>query len=146
MWKLNAKPPAIVSYTNDMPDITVNAHTKGFYVRIRPDYMNDVGIHMHEYEHVKLFYYTLGLHLFLTRIRAYRLWNEARAYYKQSHYDDAHGNFLLKRQAAVIMATHDRYNFKMTESEIYNYLTEHFPHWYEDEELKLKIRAEGKSV
>jgi hypothetical protein len=47
--------PTIVRYTDNMPDKNA-AETRGFYVKVRNNRKDDIGIHHHEYEHVTQWY------------------------------------------------------------------------------------------
>lgn len=75
--------PHAVIYTNRLPS-GVAGRANGPLIRIRKNYRADMGLHAHEYEHVRQWYVTLGLHsvLYLTS-RRYRQWSEARAYAEQ---------------------------------------------------------------
>lgn len=75
--------PHLIFYTDNMPDTSAGL-TKGPIIRIRPAYKNDVGIHRHEYEHVRQWYVTLFTHSILYKFsRKYRMWSEAKAFAKQ---------------------------------------------------------------
>tara|TARA_R110002126_G_scaffold170799_3_gene319651 strand:+ start:921 stop:1304 length:384 start_codon:yes stop_codon:yes gene_type:complete len=84
-------------------DRVAHAATNAFVIRTNPLYKNNVGLYMHEYEHVKQFYFAwlmgsavvcfiympalpvaFGTHslLYLT-VKKYRKWCEVKAYRKQ---------------------------------------------------------------
>lgn len=76
--------PHIVTYTNNFEPQSVAGRANGPFVRIRPQYKADEGLHAHEYEHVRQWYLTLFLHPLLYRFsRKYRLWSEAHAFARQ---------------------------------------------------------------
>ena len=120
--KINWLPPALVRYTDDLPE-TVGGNAFGPYVRIRPEYKDDLGIHEHEFAHVQVFWLTLGLSLVLGNFKRFRLWNEGRAYLVQTKYPDRHGEFMTIEDAALRMAMHARYKFEMSYAAALAYLT-----------------------
>lgn len=72
-----------LKYTDNLPE-GVGGEARAFFVRIRPSYRNDVGIHRHEEEHVYQWWVTFGLHSLLYLVsKKYRLWSEVQAYRKQ---------------------------------------------------------------
>lgn len=69
-----------LKYTDDMPEGT-GGYARAWFIRIRPKYRDDIGIHRHEEEHVWQFWVTLGLHSLLYLLsKKYRLWAEVSAY------------------------------------------------------------------
>lgn len=72
--------PYFLKYTDDLPEGS-GGIAKGPFVRIRPKYKDDKGLHVHEEEHVWQFYVTLGLHNILYDVSdKYQKWSEAQAY------------------------------------------------------------------
>jgi hypothetical protein len=51
--------PHLTIYTDNLPP-NVGGTAQGFLVKIRPKYKDDVGIHNHEYKHVKQWYKALA--------------------------------------------------------------------------------------
>jgi hypothetical protein len=47
--------PHLTIYTDNLPP-NVGGTAQGFLVKIRPKYKDDIGIHNHEYQHVKQWY------------------------------------------------------------------------------------------
>lgn len=95
--------PVPVFYTDAMP-AGVAGQARLVAVRIRPAYRNDEGLHQHELAHVELFWLTLGLKIFLSLSKRFRIWNEARAYRVQMQYPDARGEYLSLDAAAARLA------------------------------------------
>lgn len=107
--KLNLLPPALIVYTDDLPE-AVGGRASGPYIRIRPKYRNDIGIHKHELAHVEMFWLTLGLG---NLSKKFKLWNEARAYRIQMKYPDANGHYMTLLDAAGRLAN-PHYGFNLT--------------------------------
>jgi hypothetical protein len=105
---------AYIHYTDNLPE-NVGGTAQGPYIRIRPKYKDDKGIHAHEMEHVRQWWVltifsaffllagaeylqqplwiaiaSVGVHgLLYTLIPKYRLWCEVQAYKaQQAHYED----------------------------------------------------------
>lgn len=99
--------PALVFYTRNrrlMPP-GVAGRAIGPLILIRPEYLEDQGIHLHELEHVRQWYLTAGLHpLLYALFRRYRLWAEVRAYRKQMKYPKTDGTFMSLYSAAIRLA------------------------------------------
>lgn len=108
--------PVPVFYTERMPQgIGGQAFPfSGPFVRIRMLYKTDEGIHRHELAHVEVFWASLGLIIFLRLFKRVRIWNEARAYHRQTLYRDRHGNFLTLEVAAARLAG-PAYNFGISQ-------------------------------
>ena len=86
MTKLSLLPPALILYTDSLPDGTGGA-TNGPVIRIRPKYKDDEGIYKHEELHVWQWWLTMGLHSVLYLfVREYRQWAEIAAYRRQMRY------------------------------------------------------------
>lgn len=81
--------PAFVTYTDDLPD-NVGGRANGLRVRIRPRFKDDLGLHEHEYEHVRQWYRGL-----LPWLRMTHLEREVAAYKLQLKYypDDRSADF-----------------------------------------------------
>lgn len=82
--------PALVIYTDHLPQPWQGGITQGPVIRLRPRYRADAGLLAHELTHVRQWYATLGPHSLLYLVsRRYRLWAEVRAYRIQAcHYPD----------------------------------------------------------
>lgn len=81
--------PVLVIYTNRLPPHVGGRLSIFFlpFIKIRPKYRDDVGIHEHELEHVKQFYRSMGCHYFWYRWNPeYRLVSEARAFAVQLYH------------------------------------------------------------
>jgi hypothetical protein len=52
--------PHLTIYTDNLPP-NVGGTAQGFFVKIRPKYKDDVGIHNHEYQHVKQWYRAMAV-------------------------------------------------------------------------------------
>ena len=104
--KLNALPPALILYTDNLPE-DVGGRTNGFVIRIRPRYMNDEGIHRHELEHVKQNWRGLFIihTLLYSFVRQYRLWAEVQAYHQQLRYQNRFGVYMTPDEAAERLAS-----------------------------------------
>ena len=111
--KLNILPPALIVYTDALPD-DVGGRATGPIVRIKPKYQCDEGIHKHELAHVEMWWLTLGLiwiaELLFKRVR---LWNEARAYRVQMEYQDCDSHYMTLDDAAGRLAS-AHYGFAIT--------------------------------
>ena len=72
--------PAFLSYTSRIPT-KFGGLARGPFVKIRPKYMNDIGLHHHEMTHVKQWYRTFGFHGLLYKYNHdYKLKAEVEAY------------------------------------------------------------------
>lgn len=72
-----------LKYTDEMAEST-GGYAKAWFIRIRPKYREDVGIHEHEKVHVWQWWRTLGLHsLLYLCFKSYRLAAEVEAYREQ---------------------------------------------------------------
>ena len=123
--------PSLTFYTDRLPN-DVGGRTNGPIVRIRPLYLADVGIHKHEYEHVKQFWsvglvaavllalvdlsLTLGgfaAHPLLYKFcRKYRLVCEVSAYKVQMQFANASGARLSLDGAAQRLMS-PRYDLRL---------------------------------
>lgn len=78
-----------LTYTDDIPEGFAGT-AKFWFVKIRPEYKEDVGLLEHEKEHVRQFYkFSLFHCLAYGRLDRYTLWCEVRAYRKQLRYPPA---------------------------------------------------------
>jgi hypothetical protein len=108
--------PVPVFYTDSLP-AGVGGEQRGPVVRILPRFEHDEGIHRHELAHVEIFWITLGLASFASLFStSFRIWNEARAYKRQTQYPDGTGNYLSLDDAAARLAG-PRYGFHITQDE-----------------------------
>lgn len=113
---LRLSPPALIFYSDNLPD-GVAGQAKAFVVRIRPEYRTDVGLEMHELEHVKQWWMTLGLHpLLYAFCRPYRAWSETKAYRIQTQYPDRRGHFMTVDEASRLL-TLPRYDLGLSVQE-----------------------------
>jgi len=81
------KLPHLVFYVDNLPSGFAGV-ANGPVIRILKSHKYDDGLHDHEYEHVRQWYLTLGLHgVFYLVSRKYRMWSEAKAYAKQTKDD-----------------------------------------------------------
>ena len=72
-----------LKYTDDMPG-NVGGYAKAWFIRIRPKYKDDKGIHNHELTHVSQFWRTFGFHSLIYLLsKKYRLNAEVEAYKEQ---------------------------------------------------------------
>jgi len=79
--------PHLTFYVDNLPDNFAGV-ANGPVIRILKSHKHDKKLYDHEYEHVRQWYVTLGLHSFLYHIsRKYRMWSEAKAYAKQTKDD-----------------------------------------------------------
>ena len=119
--KFNLLPPAIVIYTDDLPE-GVGGQAVRCVVSIRPKYEHDEGLLHHELTHVWQWWLTLFLHSILyPNVRRYRLRAEAMAYRVQMRYPDANGVPLtLDGAVAKLMAL--RYDLGLTVEEARRWL------------------------
>lgn len=75
--------PYLLIYTDNLPECSGGC-ANGPVVRIRNKYRDDKGIEMHEAEHVRQWWKTLGLHSLLYLLsKKYRLKAEVEAYKEQ---------------------------------------------------------------
>ena len=85
--KFNLWPPALIFYCKEVPGMSSEkalATAKTFCVWIENSVKDDECILQHELEHVKQFYRTCGIHIFLLLIPKYKKWCEERAYKVQN--------------------------------------------------------------
>jgi len=95
--------PALVMYSDQLPQPWQGGVTQGPVIRLRQKYMDDAGILAHELVHVRQWYRTLFVHPLLYLFsKRYRLAAEAEAYREQlRHYPDDRTQLF-----ATFMATH----------------------------------------
>lgn len=105
-------PPALVLHTERGIKPGFEAAARGPVVFIRPVWRGNAGLLVHELEHVRQWWVTLGLHSILYLLsRRYRAWAEARAYAAQiDATDEAHWTVA---KAAAVMAR--GYDLRMTD-------------------------------
>lgn len=121
--KLSILPPALVYYTDALPD-GVGGQAQGPFVRIKEKYRYDDGIHAHELEHVRQWWVTLTLHSFLYLFsRRYRLWAEAKAYRKQMRHVNSNGHRMTLDEAAEKLCK-PRYKLNLSHGEAVGVLRE----------------------
>jgi hypothetical protein len=73
----------------------------GPIIRILRAYRDDAGLWRHEYEHVRQFYLTLGMHPMLYKfVRRYRAWAEAHAFARQAKPDFSDLHVMARRMAS----------------------------------------------
>jgi len=87
----------------------------GFFIRIKEDYKDDVGLLEHELQHIRQFYRTLGLHNLMykfsdryrynSELECYRIQLKYATYYEQT----------LSRFVKLLMT---RYNLKLNETSV----------------------------
>ena len=87
-----------VTYTDDMPEGFAGT-AKFWFIKIRPEYKDDIGLFEHEKEHVRQFWMFSIFHcLAYGRLKRYTLWCEVRAYRKQLRYSpenlEKYGGFI----------------------------------------------------
>jgi hypothetical protein len=126
----------ITRYTDNLP-AHVGGMAQGPYIRIRPKYKDDIGLHRHEEEHVRQWWVatigsavviaglayqfqfpmfaaigSIGVHGLLYKfVPSYRLWAEVQAHKIQmEHYPDDLSAFFGERIATL-------YNLKITAEE-----------------------------
>jgi hypothetical protein len=113
--------PALVFYTDRLPVGTAGA-ANGPVIRIRHKYgdpkgLHDEGLHQHELEHVKQWYFTLGLHpLFYWLWKPYRLGAEVRAYRVQMQHRNSWGGKLRIEEAAAYLSNSYKLNISVEEA------------------------------
>ena len=79
--------PHVTFYVQQMKEPFVG-QARGPVILIRHDARHDKRLWMHEYEHVRQWYITIGTHgLLYLLIRRYRVWAEARGYAAQCRPD-----------------------------------------------------------
>lgn len=95
----------------------------GIHIRIKRDYKSDDGLYMHERAHAEVAFvalvlapFTLGLVFLVTRSKWFRLWNESRAYARQTIYPNFQGIALSVDQVATFLRG-VKYNFGLTQEE-----------------------------
>ena len=105
------KLPHITIYKDKLPK-GFAGYAIGPIIMIRNDKVDDKGLWLHEYEHVKQWYFTLFTHnIWYPSIRRYRAWAEARAYAVQTNPDRSNLEALAKHMA------HPVYDLRMTVEE-----------------------------
>jgi len=79
----------LIFYTNKfIPDNDLSACTRGFFIFIRPEFKNNIGLLEHEKYHRKQFIKTFGLSSILYKFsKSYRLKSEIKAYKVQLSYN-----------------------------------------------------------
>jgi len=96
-----------LKYTDKMPD-GIAGYAKAWFIRIRPQYRDDVGILKHEEIHVKQFYRSLGFsNLMHTLLKKSKLRAEVEAYREQlkwppamadrAHYLNCYAGFIADK-------------------------------------------------
>lgn len=96
--------------------------SNGPIIRIRPKYKDDLGLEMHERQHIKQWWITLGLHSLLYFLsKKYRLWAEVSAYEEQLKYPPASGRDAYRKIYAGFIST--KYGIKITVREAYEKLS-----------------------
>ena len=125
--------PNLTVYTDRLPR-GVGGDAHGPVVRIRHQYRNDVGLHWHEWLHVRQWWIAsavslmalvfiapmeawllaVAVHPALYKfVRRYRLWAEVRAYRIQMQYPNASGVPLTLESAALRLMS-PRYDLRLT--------------------------------
>ena len=112
--QFNFVPPALIFYTGWGLSDGVAGASNGPVVRIRPNLVSDRGLLMHELEHVRQWWITLGLGPLAYLVsRHYRRWSESRAYRVQMNYPREDGTFMTVG-AAALRLTSERYKLGLT--------------------------------
>ncbi len=84
--------------TDDMTE-RFGGQTTAWFIKIRPAYKDDIGLLEHEKTHVKQFWRTLGLHVFLYgHLDSYTLKCEVEAYREQLCWPPATSHIVQSRQ------------------------------------------------
>lgn len=108
--------PVPVFYTDKLRENRAG-EARGPFIRIRTGYEQDEGLHRHELAHVEVSWATFGLIAFASMVfKKARIWNEARAYKRQTFYPDADGHYLSITGAAARLAG-AHYGFGLTQDE-----------------------------
>ena len=103
--------PHLTLYVDNLPDNFAGV-ANGPVIRILKSHKHDKKLYDHEYEHVRQWYVTLGLHSFLYHMsRKYRMWSEAKAYAKQVKPDLSDLDIMAYRMSLPV------YNLGITRSE-----------------------------
>ena len=98
-------------YVDSLPDGFAGM-ANAFIIRILKSHKGDTGLYVHELEHVKQWFRTLGMHSFLYLLSdRYKLWSEVQAYKVQSGY------YAEDRRAMFARFIATRYNISITEVE-----------------------------
>ena len=82
-----------LKYTEQMPNDKIGGYAKAWFIRIRPRYKDDKGIHAHELKHVEYWwkYGVIGRLLYKFSKR-WRLKEEVECYREQLKYEPATSN------------------------------------------------------
>jgi hypothetical protein len=82
--KLSIFPPAIIVYTEKLPQDWAGGWCYGPLILIRPRHKDNKGLLVHELFHSTQFWLTLGIHgILYSLIPKYRYWSEIWAYRRQ---------------------------------------------------------------
>ena len=105
--------PYLLFYTDKLPEGFAGC-ANAFVVRIRPAYKDDVGLGVHEAQHILQWWYSLGFSSILYLLsKRFRLWAEVKCYKVQLEY--AADRELARRAYALRIAEH--YNLGISVSE-----------------------------
>jgi hypothetical protein len=115
--KINIFPPAIIRYTDKLPQDWAGGWCFGPLILIRPRHKDNKGLLVHELFHSTQFWLTLGLHgIFYSLVPKYRYWSEIWAYRRQLKYS-------VGRETAFARAIAKHYNLDVTEEQALKDLT-----------------------
>jgi len=109
--KINAFPPAIIIYTDKLPQEWAGGWCYGPIILIRPKHQDNKGLLVHELFHSTQFWLTLGIHgILYLLIAKYRYWSEIWAYRRQLKYSMG-----AEKRFAQFISKH--YKLKVTEEQ-----------------------------
>lgn len=84
--RINLWPLAIIRYTDDLPE-KYGGLARAFYIKIRPKYIEDIGLLKHELVHVSQYWRSSGLSMVWARFdKMHMLDLEVEAYKEQLKY------------------------------------------------------------
>jgi len=109
--KINAFPPAIIVYTDNLPQEWAGGWCYGPLILIRPRHKDNKGLLVHELFHSTQFWLTLGIHgILYLLIPKYRYWSEIWAYRRQLKYSPHSAEWFSN-----VISTH--YRLKVSEEQ-----------------------------
>lgn len=114
-----------LKYTDNMPE-NIAGYAKAWFIRIKPKYIDDVGLLKHEICHVWQYFCTLGLHpFFYLCSKKYKLMAEVEAYREQLNWPPAtEARIRYTQRYAEFIADTKRYRLNISVDEALKLLKE----------------------
>lgn len=81
---VNTNPVCLVIYDENMIPENAAAGARGYVIYVKPEYINDVMVHVHEYKHIEQYWNSFGMAKFFYAVsRKHRMLSEYEAYLEE---------------------------------------------------------------